>query len=111
MVIDHPADNLLADVPEEHGPQTNQSEAGSFNTGSTVIVDHFPLDAAGAPISGIPRGHSLYEMCQAGLSGSEWAPFQSQHDWEFARWAKSTGVTSTTVSNLLTIPKVCSVSI
>jgi hypothetical protein len=23
MVIDHPADNSLADVPEEHGPQTN----------------------------------------------------------------------------------------
>ncbi len=48
---------------EQHGPQTNQSKAGSFNTGSTVVVDHFPSDAAGAPIPGIPWGHSLYEMC------------------------------------------------
>ena len=111
MVIDHPADNSLADVPEELGPQTNQSEAGSFNTGSTVVVDRFPSDAAGAPIPGIPRGRSLYETCRAGLSGSEWAPFQSQHDWEFARWAKSTGVTSTAVSNLLTIPEVRSIFI
>jgi hypothetical protein len=75
MVIDHPADNSLADVPEEHGPQTNQSEVGSFNTGSMVIVDCFPSDAAGAPIPGIPWGRLLYEMCQAGLLGSEWAPF------------------------------------
>jgi hypothetical protein len=76
-----------------------------------VIVDHFPSDAAGAPIPGIPWECSLYEMCQARLLGSEWAPFQSQHDWEFARWVKSTGVTSTAVSNLLAIPEVCSISI
>jgi hypothetical protein len=63
MVINHPAGNSSAGVSEGPGPQANQTEAGSFNTGSTVIVDHFPLDAAGAPISGIPQGHSIFESC------------------------------------------------
>ena len=106
MVIDHPAGNSSAGVPEGPGPQANQTEAGSFNTGSTVVVDHFPSDAAGAPIPGIPRGHSIFESRRAALSDSDWAPFQSRRDWEVARWAKSCGATSTAVSNLLAIPGV-----
>jgi hypothetical protein len=109
MDIDHLAGNSSAGVPEEPGPQTNQSDAGPFDTGPTVVIDHFPLDAAGAPIPGIPRGLSIYKSHQTTHSDSDWAPFQSQRDWEVARWAKLSGVTSTAVSKLLAIPEVCSV--
>jgi hypothetical protein len=104
MVIDHPAGNSSAGVPEGPGPRANQTEAGSFNTGSTVIVDHFPSDAAGAPIPGIPWGRSIFESRRAALSDLDWVPFQSWCDWEVARWAKLCGTTSMAVSNLLAIP-------
>ena len=109
MAVDHPPGNSSPGVPEELGPQTIQTDTGTLKTGSTVIIDHFPSHAAGATVPSIPRGHSIYELCQAGLSDSDWAPFQSQHDWEVAQWAKSCGVTSTAVSKLLAIPEVCSV--
>ncbi|KAH9069502.1 hypothetical protein EDB83DRAFT_2184842, partial [Lactarius deliciosus] len=32
-----------------------------------------------------------------------WYPFQSQRDWDFARWAKTRGPSSTAVTELLTI--------
>jgi hypothetical protein len=114
MVIDHPTGDLSAGVPEEPEElrsQTNQTEAGTFNMESTVVRDHFPSDAAGAPIPGIPQERSIYELRQAVLSDSDWAPFQSQRDWEVARWAKSSGVTSAAVSKLLSIPDVCPVFI
>lgn len=109
MDIDHLAGNPSADVPEEPRRQTNQSDAGSFDTGPTVVIDHFPSDAAGAPIPGIPRGRSIYESRRTALLDLDWAPFQSRRDWEVARWAKSSGVTSAAVSKLFAIPEVCSV--
>jgi hypothetical protein len=107
MAIDHLPGDSSPGVPEGLGPQTNQTEAGIFDTGSTVIVDHFPSHAAGAQIPGIPRGPSIYDLRHAELSDSDWAPFRSQHDWEVARWAKSCGATSVAVSKLLAIPEVC----
>jgi hypothetical protein len=38
MAIDHPSGNSSPGVPEELGPQTNQTDAGTFKTGSTVII-------------------------------------------------------------------------
>ena len=38
--------------------------------------------------------------------GHIWAPFRSKLDWEFARWAKLRGPTSTAVSELLAIDEV-----
>ncbi|KAH9037408.1 hypothetical protein EDB83DRAFT_2228658, partial [Lactarius deliciosus] len=32
-----------------------------------------------------------------------WSPFRSQRDWDFARWAKKRGPTSTSVMELLAI--------
>jgi hypothetical protein len=107
MAVDHLPGDELPGVSEGPGPQTNQTEAGPFETGSTVIIDHFPSHAAGAPIPGIPQGPSIYDSRHAELSDSDWAPFRSQRDWEIARWAKSCGVTSTAVSKLLAIPEVC----
>ena len=111
MVINHLTGDSSEGVPEEPEElrsQTNQTEAESFNIELTVIRDHFP-GAAGAPIPGIPQGLSIYKLHQTTHSDSDWAPFQSWHDWEVARWAKSSGVTSTAVSKLLAILEVCSV--
>jgi hypothetical protein len=78
-----PGDESPGD-PEGPGPQTNKTEAGTFESGSTVIIDHFPSHVAGAPIPEIPWGPSMYNLCHAELSGLDWAPFQSQRDWEVA---------------------------
>ncbi|KAH8983326.1 hypothetical protein EDB86DRAFT_2811652 [Lactarius hatsudake] len=42
---------------------------------------------------------------QALYPGTEgiWSPFRSQRDWDFARWAKKRGPTSTLVTELLAI--------
>lgn len=109
MIIDHPTGDSSAGVPEEPeepAPQTNQTEARSFNMELTVVRDLFPSEAAGAPIPGVPRGRSIYESCRAARLDSDWAPFQSRRDWEVARWAKSSGVTSAAVTKLLSIPDV-----
>jgi len=75
--------------------------------GSTVVRDRFSLDAAGAPIPGIPQECSIYESCQAALSDLDWAPFQSWHDWEVVKWAKLSSVTLIVVLKLLSILEVC----
>jgi hypothetical protein len=100
MPIDHPTSNSEGAVPEGPGQQPNHDAAG------TVVIDLFPSDAVGAPIPGVPRGQTIYESHQAVFSDSDWAPFQSQRDWEVARWAKSCGATTTAVTKLLAIPGV-----
>jgi hypothetical protein len=106
MAINCLPGNESSGDPEGPGPQTNETEAGTFESGLTVIVDHFPFHVAGAPIPGIPQGPLMYDLCHAELSGSDWAPFQSQCDWKVAQWAKSCSATSIGVSKLLTIPEV-----
>jgi hypothetical protein len=86
---------------------TNQTNTGNVETTSSiVIIDRFPLGNAGAPISGMARGSSLYESYNMMHAGSVWAPFKSQCDWKFARWAKLRGPTSSAVNELLEISAV-----
>ena len=75
MAIDNPPGNSSPGVPEELGPQTIQTDTGTLKTGSTVIIDHFPSHAAGAAVPGIPHGHSIYELYQAGLWTQTGCPF------------------------------------
>jgi hypothetical protein len=107
MAVNHLPGNSLPGVLEGPELQTNHTEAATFETGSTVIVDWFPSHGAGAPIPGIPQGSSIYNMHCAALSDLDWAPFQSQRDWEVARWAKLCSATSMAVSKLLAILEVC----
>jgi hypothetical protein len=102
-----PVENPLPDDLENPQQQTNPIEAGAFETGTTVVVVvRFPSESAGAPIPGVPRGSSRYELHRAMHRGSVWEPFWTQCDWEVARWAKSCGATSSAVTNLLAIPEV-----
>ncbi|KAH9059259.1 hypothetical protein EDB87DRAFT_1577735 [Lactarius vividus] len=52
------------------------------------------------------QGSSAYEAMRNTLGDSVWTPFQSQHDWEVARWAKMRGPSSSAVTELLAIPEV-----
>ncbi|KAJ6492474.1 hypothetical protein C8R47DRAFT_430764 [Mycena vitilis] len=70
------------------------------------IVEHYPGDVAGAPIS-TERGQSGEEKYGSSLSGSApdnpYAPFTSKMDWEIAKWAKLRGAGSTAFSDLLNL--------
>jgi hypothetical protein len=84
---------------DDETPQPNLVDSGSA---SAVVVEHFPFGRPGAPIPGRPQGDS-----QAAFTGPQWAPFQSQLDWDVARWVKLRSGSSTAVSELLAIPGVC----
>ncbi|KAI0356053.1 hypothetical protein OH77DRAFT_1503949 [Trametes cingulata] len=74
---------------------------------STYVV-RFPSPLAGAPIS-VDRTCSEYETFKR-LSDSNnanpYAPFISEVDWKFARWAKMRGPGSTAVTELLSIEEI-----
>jgi hypothetical protein len=65
---------------------------------------------AGAPL---PRGtepaYAKYEAHLSEIDDNPWAPFNSQMDWQIARWAKVRGSTSTAFSDLLAINGVSSI--
>lgn len=86
-------------------PESGVSES-NYSSSPGVVIDHFPFGHPGAPIPGMHGNPSMYEATQEHLGDSEWAPFRSQCDWEFARWAKMRGPTSTAVTELLAIPEV-----
>ncbi|KAN0142113.1 hypothetical protein V8E53_000575 [Lactarius tabidus] len=92
-------------LPPENGHTgTADSETNELSR-SDVVVDRFPFGCPGAPMSGMHGSSSVYEATREELGDSVWAPFKSQCDWEFARWAKMRGPTSTAVTELLAIPE------
>ena len=99
-------------APESSGLQSSMPllddtiESGTYNAeaSSNTFVDHFPHGHPGAPLS--MEQVSIFESVQNSLGGSIWAPFQSQVDWEIARWAKMCGPSSTALTELLAIPEV-----
>jgi hypothetical protein len=107
----NPAQIQLAKVetPPENPPQTNPVrpvKTGSPDAHPRVVVELFTHGAPGAPINDM-QGYSMYELGEATLHGSVWAPFQSECDWRFAHWAKTNGPTSSALADLLAIPDVC----
>ena len=101
-----PSDQALSLAPPSHGSVTVNTET-SCSSGSNVIIEYFPFGNPGALVSGMQCSPSIYEATHESFGDSQWAPFRSQCDWEFARWAKMRGPTLTAVTELLAIPKVC----
>lgn len=93
--------------------QDDQSEAGDQDdisppqTPSIHVIDQFSFGNPGMPISEKPQGSSMYGSSEATFTNSVWAPFQSELDWNMARWLKIYGRSSGAVTKLLTIPGVC----
>ena len=71
-------------------------------TSQTMVINHFPLGNAGAPIPSM-----AHESNEDMAAQSIWAPFISQCDWEVAHWAKMHGPTLSALTDLLAIGEVC----
>jgi hypothetical protein len=101
IAVDRPPDVL------EGHPEHLIEFHSIFSETSLVVVDTFPFGNPGAPIPGLPHDSTAYEQFQA-THGETWAPFKSQHDWEFMHWAKTHNVSSSALGDLLAIlvPKV-----
>ncbi|KAH9019477.1 hypothetical protein EDB85DRAFT_1873073 [Lactarius pseudohatsudake] len=70
-----------------------------------LVVERFPNGSAGVPVPGVHQELSPYQTSLDIPGQSTWAPFRSQCDWEFARWAKMRAPTSSAVGDLLAIPR------
>lgn len=89
---------------------SDESDSGSDLDGSRFIED-FPIPA------GLPRAHSvdknlksnfehhLDEQKKAG--DAPWAPFESEDEWELARWLITSGVSQSKMDSFLKLNKVC----
>jgi hypothetical protein len=70
----------------------------------TPFIKWFPFGLAGAPISDARQSMLGLQTPPDGLDTQNiWHPFQTQRDWEFAQWAKDRGLSSTAVTELLSI--------
>jgi hypothetical protein len=111
----HPAEDMSHLAGEEnavepplragHLPAHTEAEDSGV-----VIIDHFPFGTPGAPITGLHDGATKNGSSPIGVGpcgDSIWAPFRSKCDWEFARWAKLCGLSSSAITDLLAIPEVC----
>jgi hypothetical protein len=78
---------------------------------SAIIINQFPFGRPGAPIVGPHQASALNGSSSVVNGDSEWSLFCSQIDWEVARWAKTCGVMSSAVGELLAIPGVSPPSI
>jgi len=93
-------------------PALNQAQQAEIEQSQvpnlSVEVEHFG-GMAGKPIrTGGPTTSSVYQgnVGKENQPANIYAPFKSQIDWEFAKWAKLRGPTSTAVTDLLNIPGV-----
>lgn len=86
-------DDILEDDVAEPDP-TIEFES-SFTDTSSVVVEAFPF---GNPGAALPGPHTPNRATQG---DSDWAPFQSQRDWDMARWLKTHNITSTAAAELL----------
>jgi hypothetical protein len=96
------------DDPDDEEEVVHEEELG----GTDVHKDHIIIETfqpqygdAGAAIN---RGSgTLYKKynndCQEDSEGNMYAPFKSKLDWDFARWAKLRGPSSTAINELLKI--------
>jgi hypothetical protein len=77
-----------------------------------VFIQKFTKGRPGAAVDGNGPGlsaqHDYHGKLRPNASGNVFAPFTSQMDWKFAKWAKSSGVSSTAITDLLAIEGVCS---
>ncbi len=95
----------IDNVPNANPPVlTETPDQDHAHQDGVPFIKRFPSGLAGAPISNVGQSAPGFRAPQEHL-GTEniWSPFQSQRDWDFARWAKNRGSTSTAVTELLAI--------
>ena len=89
-------------VPEDPSAPTHGEAPQQAQRDGAPFVERFPMGAAGVPIPNMGRNVPGFQELRDNLGPENiWHPFQSQRDWDFARWAKNRGPLSTTVTELL----------
>jgi hypothetical protein len=89
-------------LPEVPSVPTDGEASHHAQRDGAVFIERFPMGAAGVPISNMVRDVPSFEAMRNNLGpGNVWHPFQSQRDWDFTRWAKNRGPSSTAVTELL----------
>jgi hypothetical protein len=90
-------------IPEEPSVPTHGEEPPHHaQRDRAPFVERFPTGAAGVPISNMGQDVPGFQVLRDNLGPENiWHPFQSQRDWDFARWAKNRGPSSTAVTELL----------
>ena len=102
-------DQHLNDRESNAGMAIHAEAPNCAEQGGMPFVEHFPSAVAGAPIPNMGQSVPGYQALHDNLGqGRIWYPFQSQRDWEFARWAKNRGPSSTAVTELLAMNGVSS---
>ncbi|KAI0729649.1 hypothetical protein C8Q72DRAFT_912150 [Fomitopsis betulina] len=101
--IDDDIDDI-ADAPSREDRHNIESR-----TSAKTFVEPFPGKRAGKVVEDHGAGPNTECMAYAksvGITRNEpYAPFKSQRDWEFARWAKTRGPGATALTDLLKIEK------
>jgi hypothetical protein len=106
------ADVTHDDVGVDQTPALNQAQQAEIEQSQApdlqLEIEQFG-GMAGKPIrTDGPTANVIYgeKVGQGDQPANLYAPFGSQIDWEFAKWAKLRGPTSTAVTDLLNIPGV-----
>ncbi|KAH8994678.1 hypothetical protein EDB86DRAFT_3064651 [Lactarius hatsudake] len=89
-------------VSDANTPNTEETPSQTQQDGAP-FVELFPFGAAGTPISDAESVPGYQALRDELGPDNTWYPFQSQRDWDFARWAKTRGPSSTAVTELLAI--------
>ena len=99
----------IPELTEQYDPTEVEDEVDLTppQTLSEEFIDNFPFGNPGMPIREKRQGLSVHGSWEAMSSGSPWAPFQSELEWNIARWVKMHGRTSSAAAELLAIPGVC----
>jgi hypothetical protein len=97
-----------SEIPEAPKAPQLEDEPVQLNDPDTrhdtsVFIEKFTEGRAGAPIenSDIPA-HIQYQQ-KLDRRDNAYSPFDSKIDWEFARWAKTRGISETALNDLLSI--------
>ena len=92
--VDEPVDNMDGPQADDQQPQLHD-----------VFKQRFTRGRAGAPVdkSGMSADQHYQSELTPNSSDNIYAPFASKLDWEFAKWAKSCGISSTALTDLLNI--------
>ncbi|KAN0140702.1 hypothetical protein V8E53_001529 [Lactarius tabidus] len=92
--------------PNDGAPEEPSAHAGTEAPyhAQLPFVKRFPTGAAGTPIPNMGQAMPSFQALHNNLGLENiWHPFRLQCDWDFARWAKNRGPSSTSVTELLTI--------
>jgi hypothetical protein len=98
--MDHDMNDRVSEEPS--GVPTHAETPHHTRRDGAPFIERFPLGAAGVPISNMGQSVPGFQALHDNLGPDNiWHPFQSQRDWDFARWAKKRGPSSTAVTELL----------